>query len=333
MADRKIQFGDALIGAGKSAKNLFNKTKDVVVNSIDQNADGKFNSEDVAAIAGTVGNAVKKGTQSLMDTADEKARAMELKLLSPIFPDTLDNADFTLGKLIRVSERGKKYIENEDCRGSIGCYPNVKDIRFVNIFSDSLDMFRISLYPNADCDFYYADPTDRDCYIAMDDYFSYLKTVRVNELKKLAQDLGAKHFKVTYKEETSSFADNVKKAKGSIKGLADGDANRDKEEKHFTAFSVEAESDFVGHEPFQPTLRYLARDPSIKSLVELRMDEHSPLQHEKYTIKMSQSSGIKEADAVKIDAIFKGLKANVSASVVNEVRNESRRYLEYEIDF
>ena len=51
------------------------------------------------------------------------------------------------------------------------------------------------------------------------------------------------------------------------------------------------------------------------------------------TIKLSNSSGLKESEAVKIDAILKGLKCTGNSIVVNEVRNESRRYLEYEIDF
>ena len=51
------------------------------------------------------------------------------------------------------------------------------------------------------------------------------------------------------------------------------------------------------------------------------------------TIKLSNSSGLKESEAVKIDAILKGLKCSGNSTVVNEARNESRRYLEYEIDF
>lgn len=50
-------------------------------------------------------------------------------------------------------------------------------------------------------------------------------------------------------------------------------------------------------------------------------------------INMSNSSGIKESDAVKIDAVLKKVKVNESISVTNEVKKESRRFLEYEIDF
>lgn len=53
-------------------------------------------------------------------------------------------------------------------------------------------------------------------------------------------------------------------------------------------------------------LKYLRNDPSIKGLIELRMNEQTPLLHEKYTLKLSSSSGLKENEAVKIDAVLKG---------------------------
>lgn len=82
-----------------------------------------------------------------------------------------------------------------------------------------------------------------------------------------------------------------------------------------------------------PQLKYMQRDPSIKTLVAMRMDSESPLSQQKYMLKMSNSSGIKESDAVKIDAVLKGLKVAGNASVTSEAKSESRRYLEYEIEF
>ena len=39
------------------------------------------------------------------------------------------------------------------------------------------------------------------CQRAIGYWSDYLKQVRISELQKIAQDLGAKHFRVTYKEE------------------------------------------------------------------------------------------------------------------------------------
>lgn len=38
-------------------------------------------------------------------------------------------------------------------------------------------------------------------------------------------------------------------------------------------------------------------------------------------------------DAVKIDAVLKGLKYVGKTTVASEVKNEARRYLEYDIEF
>ena len=48
---------------------------------------------------------------------------------------------------------------------------------------------------------------------------------------------------------------------------------------------------------------------------------------------MSISSGMKENDAIKIDAALKGMKCSGNTTVSSEARNEDRRYLEYEISF
>ena len=91
--------------------------------------------------------------------------------------------------------------------------------------------------------------------------------------------------------------------------------------------------DCPGHLPIAPDLRFLQREPSIQTLISLRMDENSPITHQKYTLKLINSSGIKEKDAIKIDAALKAMKFTGNTTVTNEVKNEARRFFEYEIDF
>lgn len=85
--------------------------------------------------------------------------------------------------------------------------------------------------PDCDSEFYYVDPSDRDQYIALFDYFSYLKTARIVELQKIAQDLGAKHFKVTYKEEESSSSEKKVKVQVKIAAAATADDGHVSSEK------------------------------------------------------------------------------------------------------
>ena len=219
------------------------------------------------------------------------------------------------------------------CKGSIGFLSAQKGLHIVNIFRDSIDLYGLSFYPDCDSEFYYVDPSDRDGYIALDEYFSYLKQVRISELQKIAQDLGAKHFKVTYKEEKTSFSEKKVSKKVTAKPIASIDVEQNNENKKYSTVEIAAEMECPGHTPVKPKLKYMKYDPSINGLVEMRMNEHAPLLHQKFMLKLSNSSGLKESEAIKIDAVLKGMKCTGNATVLSETQNESRRYLEYEIDF
>ena len=215
MGEKKFDFKAVVQDAGRNASKKLGKAKDAVIRAADQTDDGKFDKEDISAIADSVGEKVKTGTQAFMESAGEKTRQIELKWLQPIFTETLDNADFLMPKFIRLTERDKKRADSEVCQGSIGYFSDQKGLRIVNVFRDSAEAFALSFYPDNSSEFYYVDPSDRDRYIALDEYFSYLKVERINELQMIAKSLGAKHFKVTYKEEQTSFAE--KTAKGTLK--------------------------------------------------------------------------------------------------------------------
>lgn len=327
------KIGNFFADAGSVAKGAIDKAKEKTIHAVDQNDDGKFDMDDVSVAAGAVGEAMKKGAEAVKESAEESRKRMELLALQPIFPDTLDQSEFVMSKFIRVTERDKRHAESDVCQGSIGFLSDKGGLRVVNIFEDSLDAFGLTFYPYYDCEFYYVNPTDRNNYIALDEYFSYLKTVRINELQRVAQSLGATHFKVTYKEERTSFSENKGKAHIKVPQLAKADAEHTVSEKKYSMVDVAAEMYMDGHAPQAPELVYLQRDDNVQNLIHLRMTGGEGFHHHKISIQMSNSSGIKESDAIKIDAVLKGLKVSGNATVASEARNESRRYLEYEIDF
>ena len=331
--EKKNKIGKIVSGVGKNTKDLLGKSKDIAINMADRNNDGKLDFTDVSEIAGSVGSTVKKGMQTVRKTADEKARILELKALRPIFTESLNEEDFFMSKFVRVTERDKKHAESDVCKGSIGFISEQKGLRIVNIFRDSIDAFGLHFFPDCDNEFYYIDPSDRNSYIALNDYFSHLKLVRIGELEKIAQDLGAKHFKITYKEEKRSLSEKTTNTEVNVKMASTGQMDHNSTDKTFSTVEVAAETKFPGHEPINPQLKYLHNDPSIKMLVTMRMDEKAPLLHQKFLLKLSNSSGLKESEAIKIDAVLKGMKCAGNTTVVSEVQNESRRYLEYEIDF
>lgn len=320
----------------KAKKSFWDKAKESLVRVVDQNNDGTLDMEDVLVIAESIGSAARNTANAVIASTEERNREIERKILQPIFIEDLDNANFLISKLLRITDIDKKRAESEVCQGSIGYISIHKDLRIVNIFKDKIDLFGLSFYPDTDCELYYVDPSDRDKYIALDDYFSFLKVARVNELQKIAQDLGAKHFRVIYKEQKTTFSSNAMKAKVNVKAAdnaATADAEHDLASTAISTVEVAAEMDCPGHVPCEPKLNYLQREPSIQTLVTLRMDKDSPITHQKYTLKLSNSSGIKEKDAVKIDAALKAMKISGNTTVTSEVRNESRRFFEYEIDF
>lgn len=325
------KFGKLVSSVEKNAKDILEKSKSKAVQIVDQNADGKFNLEDVSVMANSVGNIVKKSAQSLKETVDEKAHQMEFEKLKPIVIEDLNG--FSMPRFIRITERDKKYTESEVCKDAIGFWMDFKEMRLMNVFRDSVDRCALSFYPNCESEFYYVNPINRDNYIILDEYFDYLKQVRIGELQKIAQDLGAKHFKVTYKEEKMSFSDRKINKKIGVKAISDLNIEQKGEENQYSKIEIAAEMECPGHFPIEPTIKYMKYDPNIQRLVEMRMDSQSPLTHQALTIKLSNSSGLKESEAIKIDAVLKGLKCVGNSTVVNEARNESRRYLEYEIDF
>lgn len=325
------KFGKLVSGVGKNTKELFEKSKSKMAQIADQNEDGKFDLEDISIMADSVGSAVKRNAKILKETVDEKSRQMELNALKPIALEDLN--DYQITKLIRITERDKKHANSEMCKDSIGFWTDFKDVHLMNIFKDSVDTFALTFYPDCESEFYYVNPVDRYNYIVLDEYFSYLKQVRIGELQKIAQDLGAKHFKVTYKEEKTSFINKTKKTKLGAKTIIDADVEKKSEENKYSKIEIAAEMECPGHDPVEPTIKYMKYDPNIQKLIEMRMDEKSPLKHQSLTIKLSNSSGLKESEAMKVDTILKGLKCAGNFTVLSEARNESRRYLEYEIDF
>lgn len=334
------KIGSLFADAGNAAKNVFDKAKEKTILVVDQNDNGKFDIGDVSAMADAVGSALKKGATTVKESAKERRRKMDLKTLRPIFPYTLDQAEFMMSKFIRVTDRDKKYAENDVCQGSIGFLADKSGLRIVNLFKDSLDAFGLSFYPDIDCEFYYVNPADRNNYISLDGYFSYLKTVRINELQRVAQALGATHFKVTYKEEhTSSYKVKGKAQVAAVERMHDTSEEysleraHDTSEKKYSMINVAAEMFMDGHAPQMPELVYLSKNDNVQNLIHLRMTGGEGFHHHKISINMGNSSGIKESEAVKIDAVLSVMNVSSNISVAREARSESCKYLEYEIDF
>ena len=343
MAKDKRDLRSFVQSAGKTASDLLDKTKGAAQTFIDDHELDDIDAEDISAAAdkavravgktaSSVYEGVKSGSTQLSEKLVQARLEADRKNLRPIFADDIATSSFSLSKLIRLTQMDRKRAASEACQGSIGYDSSPKDVRVVNLYTDHLDSFGLTFYPDAGSEIYYVDPANSSNYIALEEYFHYMKVVRIAELQKLAQDLGAKFFRVTYKEEQRTLTRQIAVGKLSVKGYGSASAEKERESRSAVSAEIAAEMQLPGHEPIEPTLVYLSKDPAIQSLISLRMSPN-PITHQKLIIHLSNSSGMKESEAAKIDAALGAMKCSGHASIMNEAQNESRRYLEYEIDF
>lgn len=354
---KKIDLAALADETGKGVKSLLDKTKDGIVNTIDQNDDGAFDRQDIAVIADSVSTVAKNTAITVMEGIDYQRKEIEKKLLRPIFEEDLSDAEFALSKLIRITSKDKAHAESEVCQGSIGHITVHKDMQVVNIYRNALELFGLTFSPDDNAEFYYVNPTDRNSYIELDDYFKYMKIERINELKLMAQDLGASYLKVTYKESKKSFSKKQKKAE--VERKFDTDTNqpsrvkqrKDKNKAKQDSAILEAidgnsfaDAETIGistevrfknvQSPIEPKLNYLKRDPEIAGIIAMRLKKNtSELSGEVYRSESSKTLGMKQSDAMKIDSVLKAMKVKGDISVTDEFKTESRRFFEYIIEF
>ena len=325
MEKQKVDLKEFAANTGKNAAALIGKAKKAVIEAVDQNDDGEFTLADINIVADQLGE--KKALLKM--EADRKS-------LCPIFEEDLNNPEFTMSKLIRITQIDKKHPESAACKGSIGYESVQKGIRVITIYPDKAKIFGLSFFPDIDSEVYYIDPSDRDKYIALDDYFSYLKIARIGELQRVAQELGATHFRVKFMEQKKSFTQDAAKAKANVKAPQKQggavDASFENKTDNYSKVEIASEMNCIGHEPNRPKLEYFKNDPQIQSLIDLRMNDNT-LTHQIYTLSLISSSGVKIKDAIKIDAALSAMKISGNATFVSEAQSEMRRFFEYEIDF
>lgn len=330
--EKKSKIGSFISGAGKAARDLLDKSKELAVKVTDQNDDGKFDMEDVSAIASSVSDAVKNKLQNIKDINEKRKLEKEFAELRPIFRDA-DTGEFRVPKFFRVVERDKRRAESELCAGSIGYCSQAKGQELVNLFDDVIEELGIAFDKVGEKDFYLRNPVEQDRYICLKEYFNFLKTARIMELTMIAQELGAKQFEVTYIDQEKTATARSFKASAKTGGI--GSANVGKESMQSTSSDLEiaAKQSFPGHDPIEPKLKYLAKEPYVRNLINLRMNATSPLQEQVFKLRMSDSIGITEKEAAGIDAMVSGVKTASSFSMSQQLRSETMRFLEYHIEF
>lgn len=326
------------------AKHAAAKAQKSVLNAVDRNGDGKINPSDFGLDREHMQEAGRKlqaGANRIGETISEAKVGLDRKILRPVFYEDLTPsvaeddlmATAQLPRLIRIVQRDKKGQDNPVFQGAIGYWTTVKGVKLLNLYEDSVSAFGVQFLPQIEQTFYYMDSYRREVYVSLDSYFTYLKKNRVNELELIAQDLGAKSFRVTFKEQQKLMVKHATQGKLNVGGCH---TEHQKQQSNDETFHVEiaAETQFNGHdEPKAPPLVYFKEESDIEKLIRMRMNASNPIKSKDFCFQCSRSIGMSEKTAAKIDLVLQQMKCNGTASLSSEVQREARTVLEYHIEF
>ena len=319
-------FKDKAAQAGEYLSDMAAEAKEKAGQAGEKLSDKTIAAKDKAA------EAVKEGGAYVSDKAIKAKREYDLRRFKPLTKERLEAELVNMPEMIHIVDWDKR-VDEPACDGAVAFNDGTKDMRAISILTENVGLMNASFYPDAQEGVYYRDPSNPNAYIDLNDYFDYLKKARVHELNQIAQDLGAKHIKVTLKAEKKTFVQTEGKASGSKGKKVKAEADHSDSNKQFESIEVVSEKDFKGHEAQMPELVYFKNEPDIIKIIERRMDKENPIYTDKEQFKYSNTSGIKRNDAVKIEGLLKKLKVGGNASISNEVENEERIFFEYQIEY
>lgn len=273
-------------------------------------------------------------TKQIVGEKYEKAKyEMDLKKYAPIFEEAISTYEQPI--LLRVVKYDKR-MEIEACKGAVGFEEKIKMEKVFHLYKETAGRQGIQLYPYVDETIYCKDPYENNKYIALDEYFDYIRKSKVAELEMIAQCLGAKYFKVTYNERKKSILKKDSKASAKIIGGNKGEVKEASSSDEYSSIKIASESTFDGTtEKIKPTLKYFRHEQNIIDLVNNCLDVNSrnPLKKKVYQFECTTTKDMKENVAANIDAVLKVIKMNGNVSMMSEYQEQQRIVLEYTIEF
>ena len=257
----------------------------------------------------------------------------------PIYESNADPETLRQERVIRVVNYDSR-LDKELFKDSVGFYEKTPNRKIPTFYSNYIKKLGLSFYPGLSESVFIADPCIEGKYIEIDDYFNYMKQVRVNELTVIAQSLGAKHVDIRLiTKDKKSVLTKI----GAIAGVGlsnkTGDAGADAEKTR------ESESFFVvwgstyfktsvwNGNPVVPDVLYFRNESDIQSLIQMAMSNRSKITKRTYRMKASSSSGISMTEASNIGSSLKIIKIKAGNTFESRAKEESESLLEYTIEF
>lgn len=337
---KKPGLNGIVSGAGKATAAFLGKTKEAASKAkaslngmADTNGDGIIDAKDVSAFANRLGNKARLTVEAAKSSADARTREKALHGLTPLFPDDFRAAGFIMPKILLLEDMDRIKAEADSFSEAVGYSVCSAGKAVISLFRSRQLGLGLSFYPDVETGVYCVDPADRAHFIRLSEYFNYIKKAEISELQKIAQDLGAKHFRITFREKSSGESDFNAAGNLSLKGPASANAKHSAKTEESSSTEIAADNVFPGHAPVRPQLHYLRHEPDILNLIEMRMDPSSPLMGQTYSLCLANSSGIQREDAAAVDGVFNGIKGTASASVSRVLNRQENSTLEYTIEF
>jgi hypothetical protein len=263
----------------------------------------------------------------------------KLEKLMPIFEKDLVPDQFRHERIIRVVNYDAKR-DKDLCRGAVGFYEKTPGRKIPTIYTKEVGKLGFSFYPHLSESVFIADPCIEGNFIEIDEYFNYMKQVRVNELTVIAQSLGAKHIEIKLKTRTqkSSFmkiGGNTEAGFKKISVEADTQSsNAFRSEESFEVWAcTDFRTSFWNGAPVLPTVLYFKNESDIQSLIQMVVVNKSKLTKRTYSMKASSSSGVSLTEASSIGASLKWIKIKSGSTFERKAREESESTLEYTVEF
>ena len=318
-----------------------NKKINGIITSV-KTAAGKVSEKAASAAEGIKSTAIQLKDDAIAKQAEhkitvaEKKRQNDLINLSPIFKEDISNNELLNERVIRIVNYDAR-LENEMCKNSVGFYEKTDDRKMPTLYTKFVPELGLSFYPQLSESVFIADPCIAGKYIEIDEYFNYMKQVRVNELTLVAQSLGAKSVTIELKSTTNSKSLFSKAMQAKAVPILDASCKQQENNTSSNSIEIWAQTTFKtsiwNGGPTMPNLLYFRNETDISSLIQMVLVNRSKVTERKYSMKASSSSGMSLNEAMSIAGTLKKIKCSAGASFAKSAENESTAFLEYTIKF
>lgn len=293
--------------------------------------------------ANKAGTQIKKGAEITKEKAQiaismggEKIKDIketaDYAILQPVFLDKIKTEEYSLPIMIRIDECDKKHKKNKICKGSIGFESCYGETKVFTVYPEYASEIGVTFENGITKDLYLVNPIDNKHYIPINDYFYYLKEKKINELCRIAQELGATKISISLKEEKKVFAKKtgkIKVGKGKKEAIL---IEADVDKKTFDRTEIVCKETYRGKDPSRPQLLYFKHVQDLNSLINARMSDN-PLKEKECLFKYTCKTDLSVDMAAKIDAALKKMKYSGNATFHHEVVNENYLCFDYKILF